>query len=88
MNMTDAESHLVKDDTGEDEEEHEYVKEHLRALHGTKGGGVPATGILHQVLDRREDVHEDVTAEHGECQQQQRGPPHGGGVSQSFFNCL
>ena len=68
--------------------EHENVEEHLGTLHRSEGGRVPAARLLHQVLDGREDVHEDVAAEHGERQQQQGRPAHRGGVSESLLNCL
>ena len=63
-----ADTHLVEDDTGEDEEEYEYVKECLCSLHRSESIGIPTALGLHKVLDRRQDVHEDVGAEH--CQRQ------------------
>ena len=72
----EADAHLVQDDAGEDQEEHEYVEERLGALHRAEGLGIPSARGLHQVLDRGEDVHEDVGAEHREGQQQQGDPAH------------
>ena len=81
-------THLVENDTGEDEEEHKDIEEHLRALHRAKGQTVPAACILHQVLDRRQNVHKYIAAEHGQRQQQQRCPTHSCAVSQCFDTCL
>ena len=77
-------THLVEDNTREDEEENEHVQERLRTLHGTKSGGIPTSCRLHQILDGRKDVHENVGTEHGQSQQQQRCPSHGRAVSQSL----
>ena len=56
----EADSHLVENDSGEDQEEHEDVEEHFGSLHRAECGGIPSPGFLHQVLDRGEDVHENV----------------------------
>ena len=84
----EAHTHLVQDNAREDEEESKHVEEHLTALHRAEGRGVPSARLLHQVLDGRKDVHEDVAAEHGQCQQQQRRPAHSRTVAQSLLNSL
>ena len=66
----EADTHLVEDDSGEDEEENEHVEEGLCSLHRAERGGVPSAGRLHQILDRRQNVHEDVGTEHRHSQQQ------------------
>ena len=82
----EADAHLVEDDTREDEEEDENVEEHLGALHRAECGGVPAAGLLHQVLDRGEDVHENIGAEHRQREKQQGGPTHAGGIAQRLLD--
>ena len=64
----EANSHLVEDDACEDEEEYEYIKESLCSLHCSESIRIPTALGLHKVLDRRQNVHEDVGAEH--CQRQ------------------
>ena len=81
----EAHAHLVQDDAREDEEEYEYVEERLGALHRAECLGIPAARGLHQVLDRREDVHEDIGAEHREREQQERRPAHSRRVAESGF---
>ncbi len=81
----EADAHLVEDDARKDEEEHIDVEEHLGALHAAERGAVPAAGILHQVLDRGEDVHEDVGAEHAQRQQEQRDPAYRRRIPQGRF---
>ena len=83
----EAHAHLVEDDAGEDEEEHEDVQEGFRTLHGAESEAVPSAFGLHEVLDGGQNVHENVAAEHGQGQQQQGNPPHGGVVSQGEFFC-
>ena len=78
--------HLVEDDTREDEEEYEYVEEYLGALHRSEGLGIPPAGGFHQVLDRGQDIHENVRAEHRQSQEQQRCPPHRCRIAQRFLD--
>ena len=82
----ETDSHLVEDDSREDQKENKDVEEGLRTLHGSEGGGVPAALGQHQILDGRKNVHENVGTEHGECQQEKSGPAHGGGISERFLN--
>ncbi len=79
----EAHAHLVEDDAGKNEEEDEDVEEGLRALHRAEGGGVPSLLALQEVFDRRENVHEDVGAEHCKRQQSERGPTRPGLVVES-----
>ena len=78
----EADTHLVEDNTGKDEE---HVEERLGTLHGAEGVRIPAALRLHEVFDRRQDVYEDVGTEHGQCQEQQGGPTDGCRVAQSFI---
>ena len=84
----EAHAHLVEDDACEDEEEDEDVEERLCALHRAEGRCVPSACFLHQVLDGRENVHEDVTAEHRQGEQQKGCPAHGRAVTKCLLNCF
>ena len=85
---SETDTHLVEDDTCEDEEENIDVEEDLSALHAAKRGAVPTAGILHKVLDGGQNVHKYVAAEHGKSQKQQSSPAHTCTVSQCFNTCL
>ncbi|EJW97624.1 hypothetical protein EVA_14266 [gut metagenome] len=84
----EAHTHLVENDTSKDEEEHEYVQEGLRTLHRTEGGGVPTAGRLHQILDRRKDVHKDVGTEHGTGKEQEYHPTYGRRITERRFHLI
>ena len=64
-NGGEADAHLVENDACKNKKKGPNVEEHLGALHAAKRGRVPAACFLHQVLDRGENVHEDITAKHG-----------------------
>lgn len=80
----EAHAHLVEDNAGKYKEEYEYVEECFAALHCAESGGIPSAFGLHQVFDRRQDVHEDVRAEHCQCQQSEGCPPCPRFVAEAF----
>ena len=72
----EAHPHLVQDDTGENQEKHKHIEKCLRACETAVGHGVPPAGVLQNLLQRRQHIHEDVAEKHGRCKQHQGRPTH------------
>ena len=66
----ESHAHFVEDNTGKNEEENKNIEECFRTLHCTEGCFVPTSSRLHQILNRREDVHEDIGTEHRKRQEE------------------